>query len=227
MSTILNIETSTDYCSVAISQGEAITFSIGAPSTTSHAAIIGLYIEEALKQCRNIDAVAVSSGPGSYTGLRIGASISKGLCFGLGVPLIAIRTLELMAHAAIKKQLSPDALYCPMIDARRMEVFSELFDSSLNHVRETQADIVTAETYLEYLDKKTVLFFGNGMPKCKTVLNHPNAHFIEDIHPWASEMASLSAAAFEKKQFENTAYFEPYYFKEYHAVISRNKVLGR
>lgn len=231
MALILNIETSTFVCSVALAEGEEVLFEKVSFDGPSHAALLGVYVEEALGvvkgRGRKLDAVAVSSGPGSYTGLRIGVSVAKGLCFGFGIPLIGIHTLEIMAATAIRESDgAADRLYCAMLDARRMEVYAALYDAALQPVRETTADIVTAETYASYLEKGTVCFFGNGSAKCKETIASPNASFMENIHPLAKNMVALSAKAFAENRFENVAYFEPFYLKEFQATIAKNKVLN-
>jgi Inactive homolog of metal-dependent proteases, putative molecular chaperone len=144
-----------------------------------------------------LDAVAVSSGPGSYTGLRIGVSMAKGLCFGYGIPLIAVPTLKIIASKAISlNNKANETLYCAMLDARRMEVYASIFDRELTTCRETAADIITPETYEEFLNKGPVCFFGNGAEKCKTVITHPNAMFMDQIYPLAEDMALLAEDAF-------------------------------
>lgn len=232
MSCILNIETSTSVCSVALSAGGEVLFEKSSFEGPSHAALLGVYVEEALAVMKNkglkLDAVAVSSGPGSYTGLRIGVSVAKGLCFGYGIPLIGIRTLEVLAVAALEQQNNAsDCLYCAMLDARRMEVYASIYDASLKTVRKTAADIVDADTYAAYLEKGKVCFFGNGAAKCREVIASPNAVFMDDIHPLAVNMIPLSEKAFAEGQFEDVAYFEPFYLKEFQATIAKNKVLGQ
>lgn len=170
--------------------------------------------------------MAVSSGPGSYTGLRIGASAAKGVCFGLNVPLIAIKTLEILTTSAIRLNNKKDCLYCPMIDARRMEVYAAVFDNCLNEIRTTQADVVTADTYASFLKDREVCFFGNGAAKCQETIDSENAVFLPNVQPLASEMVLLAEQAFNEKQFENVAYYDPFYLKEFHATIAKNKVLG-
>lgn len=230
MACILNIETSTPVCSVALSAEGEILFEKASFEGPSHAVLVGVYVEEALTVLKEknlrLEAVAVSSGPGSYTGLRIGVSVAKGLCFGYGIPLIGIRTLDILASAAIRRREgAPDALYCAMLDARRMEVYAAIYRSDLQTVRETSADVVTAETYASYLEKGNVCFLGNGAAKCKTVIQSPNALFLDDIHPLAVEMAPLADRAYEAGRFEDVAYFEPFYLKEFQATIAKNKVL--
>lgn len=231
MSCILNIETSTSVCSVALSAGGEVVFEKASFDGPSHAALLGVFVEEALAilkaKGKKLDAVAVSSGPGSYTGLRIGVSVAKGLCFGFGIPLIGIPTLEILTATVIKER--PEAtgeIYCAMLDARRMEVYAAIYDAGLNTLRVTSADIVDADTYALYLEKGKVCFFGNGADKCKPAITSPNALFIDDIHPLAVNMVPLAEQAFAAGQFENVAYFEPFYLKEFQATVAKNKVLG-
>ena len=231
MSCFLNIETSTTICSVALSTDGELLFEKSSFEGPSHAALLGTYVEEALftlkEKGKKLDAVAVSSGPGSYTGLRIGVSAAKGLCFGLDIPLISIHTLDIIAATAIKQNGgASDCLYCAMLDARRMEVYAAIYDSSLQVVRETMADIVNSETYASYLEKGKVCFFGNGAAKCRSTITSENAVFIENIHPLAVNMIPLSEQAFATGHFEDVAYFEPFYLKEFQATIAKNKVLG-
>ena len=196
----------------------------------SHAVSLGVFVDEALSFIDShaipLDAVAVSCGPGSYTGLRIGVSMAKGICFGLGIPLISVPTLELLASTAIRNYPENDALYCAMLDARRMEVYAAIYNQRREQVREVKADIVTAETYAPYLNEGKVCFFGNGSGKCKSVIEHPNAVFIPDVHPIAAQMMSLAEERYANRQFEDVAYFEPFYLKEFQATIAKNKVLG-
>ncbi|MDH6533687.1 tRNA (adenosine(37)-N6)-threonylcarbamoyltransferase complex dimerization subunit type 1 TsaB [Parabacteroides sp. 52] len=231
MACILHIETSTTVCSVALSVDSKLYFEKVSFDGPSHASLAGVYVEEALRMIQKEgikpDAVAVSSGPGSYTGLRIGVSLAKGICFGYGIPLIAIPTLEILAYTAIQKHpLDSGGLYCAMLDARRMEVYSALYDSLLSPVRETLAEIITPDSFADYLDKSEVCFLGNGAAKCKEILSSSNAYFLEDIHPLASHMIPLAEKAYVAGKFEDTAYYEPFYLKEFQATIAKNKVLG-
>lgn len=230
MSCILNIETSTQVCSIALARDGEVLFEKSSFEGPSHAALLGTYVEEALafagQNGLKLDAVAVSSGPGSYTGLRIGVSMAKGLCFGAGIPLIGVHTLEIQAVRAIRQTGGEDALYCSMLDARRMEVYAALYNASLQEVRATAADIVTSDTYASFLSSGKVYFFGNGAPKCQAVITSPNAIFLNDICPLASDMAPLSEKAFAAGQVEDVAYFEPFYLKEFVATIAKNKVLS-
>ena len=224
MALILNIETSTAVCSAALTDGDEILFEQHSFEGPSHASLLGVYVEKAMQwtkdQGRQLEAVAVSSGPGSYTGLRIGVSVAKGLCFGAGIPLISVPTLSLLAATALRKMNGA------MIDARRMEVYAALFDASLQPVRTAMADVVDAQTYANYLSEGKVCFFGDGAAKCQSVITDTNAYFLPDIYPLAAGMASLSAQAYAEKRFEDVAYFEPFYLKEFQATIAKNKVLG-
>lgn len=230
MKAILHIETSTPVCSVALSLDGGILYEKISYEGPSHAALVGVYVQEALDVLRaeglQLSAVAVSSGPGSYTGLRIGVSVAKGLCFGFGIPLISIPTLKLMALEAVKRNGGVDSLYCAMLDARRMEVYAAIFDKNLNEVRAVSADIIDANSYSAYLEKEKVCFFGNGSDKCKTVLTLPNAEFIYGVVPQAANMLALAEEKYGKGDFENVAYYEPFYLKEFQATKAKNKVLG-
>ena len=176
------------------------------------------------------DAVSVSCGPGSYTGLRIGVSMAKGICYGRDLKLIAVHTRELMCVPVLLREkvivkgeksataLPEDALLCPMLDARRMEVYAALYDRGLKTVREVRADIVDADTYREWLDERPVYFFGNGAQKCMDTISHPNARFIEGIEPLAKWMQPLAERRFLNGQFEDVAYFVPFYLKDFVAI---------
>jgi tRNA threonylcarbamoyladenosine biosynthesis protein TsaB len=197
----------------------------------SHAALLGVFIEEAIARAKKKgikpDAVAVSSGPGSYTGLRIGVSMAKGVCFGYNIPLIAIPTLDIIASKAIKETGQPDdTLYCAMLDARRMEVYAAIYDNKLNTIRPTSAEVVTTDTYSSFLENNQVCFFGNGAAKCKQLITSPHALFLDNIVPLAADMAPLAHERFINKKFEDAAYFEPFYLKEFIATVPKNKVLG-
>ena len=194
----------------------------------SHATSLGVFVEEMMQFVRDngmkVDAVSVSSGPGSYTGLRIGVSEAKGLSYGLEIPLIAISTHRIMAWM-MKREAGPGHLLCPMIDARRMEVYTTVFNTNLEVVRTTSADIVDKESYADLLEKQKILFFGNGSEKCKDIILHPNALFIPDVKPKASAMTALAENAFASADFVDSAYFEPFYLKEFVATVPKNKVI--
>lgn len=220
MSCILNIETSTDVCSVSVSQDGACIFSQEDHDGPNHAVKLGTFVDEALSFAEShaipLDAVAVSCGPGSYTGLRIGASMAKGICFGQDLKLIAVPTLELMAvPVLLREEVEEGALLCPMIDARRMEVYSAVYDRALHEVRGIQADVVDAETYREYLDRGPVYFFGNGAEKCMEVINHPNARLIKGVEPLAKWMFPIAERRIAQEKYEDVAYFVPFYLKDF------------
>ena len=212
MSVILHIETSTDVCSVAVSEDGHVIFHQEDHSGPNHAERLGTFVDEAL----SFTAVAVSSGPGSYTGLRIGVSMAKGICYGRDLKLLSVPTLELLCVPVLLRELAEDdALLCPMLDARRMEVYAGIYDRGLRPVREIGADIVDGSTYREYLDQHPVYFFGNGASKCMEAINHPNARLIEGIEPLAKWMQPLAERRFLNGQFEDVAYFVPFYLKDF------------
>jgi len=224
MALILAIETTTKNCSVALfNKGILLQLKEEYTDSYSHAENLTLFINELLTKenisINKLDAIAVSKGPGSYTGLRIGTSTAKGLCYSLGIPLIAISTLKAMALGVSEYQKSD--FYCPMIDARRMEVFAAIFDDENNQVRDIMADVVDTKIYKEYLDKE-VLFFGDGAMKCQEMINHKNATYLEGILPSAKDMGILLNQKFETKNFEDVAYFEPFYLKDF--VAGKKKV---
>ena len=201
MSCILNIETSTDVCSVSVSQDGACIFSQEDHDGPNHAVKLGTFVDEALSFADShaipLDAVAVSCGPGSYTGLRIGASMAKGICFGQDLKLIAVPTLELMAvPVLLREEVEEGALLCPMIDARRMEVYSAVYDRALHEVRGIQADVVDAE-------------------KCMEVINHPNARLIKGVEPLAKWMFPIAERRIAQEKYEDVAYFVPFYLKDF------------
>ena len=226
MPTILHIETSTEVCSVAVSEDSQVIFHQEDHSGPNHAERLGTMVDEALSFTDShaipFDAVAVSCGPGSYTGLRIGVSMAKGVCYGQNLKLIAVPTLELLCVPVLLREIpEDDALLCPMLDARRMEVYAGIYTRALKPVREVGADIVDANTYKEYLDKHPVYFFGNGAKKCMEAINHPNAHLIEGIEPLAKWMQPLAEKRFLNEQFEDVGYFGPYYLKDFVAKMPK------
>ena len=226
MSCILNIDTSTDVCSVAMSDDGACIYHAEDFEGRNHAQKLGGYVDAALSFADShaipLDAVAVSSGPGSYTGLRVGVSMAKGVCYGMGVPLIAIPTLELLCvPVLLGHELEDDALLCPMVDARRMEVYAAIYDRALRPVREVHADIVDGDTYREWLDAHPVYFIGNGAAKCMETINHPNARLIDNIRPLARYMFSLAEKRIALGQYEDVAYFTPFYLKDFVAKPSK------
>ena len=214
---ILNIETSTKACSVALHKnGELIVSREDVTTNFSHSEKLLKFISKLFSDAKlslsDLDAIAVSMGPGSYTGLRIGVSTAKGLCYGLDIPLISISTLKAMSFG-MALEIKAD-LYCPMIDARRMEVYSAFFDKNNTEVRKIQADIIDENSYKKELEKK-VVFFGDGSEKIKDKIKHENAIFVSDIHPSAKNMGLLSYQKFTKSLFEDLAYFEPFYLKDF------------
>lgn len=227
MACILHLETSTTVCSVALSEERALLYTKEDFDGPSHAVTLGVFVDDVLSMAesagKHIDAVAISCGPGSYTGLRIGASMAKGICYGLNLPLIALPTLKVLSvPILLDDDLPEEALLCPMIDARRMEVYSAIYDRALHPLKDVSADIITQESYLEYLEKHPVWFFGNGAEKCKEVIRHPNAHFVSGVNPLARWMFPLAEKAFAEEQFADVAYFEPFYLKEFVATKPRN-----
>ena len=234
MATILHIETSTNACSVAVSEdGQCIFEQVEHGEHGAGAEKLGTMVDEALSFTDNhaipFDAVAVSCGPGSYTGLRIGVSMAKGICYGRDLKLIAVPTLELLCVPVLLREIiagssscdSQEPLLCPMLDARRMEVYAALYDRALKPIRPVSADIVDADTYKEYLDQRPIYFFGPGAAKCMDTINHPNAHYIDGIEPIAKWMQPLAERRFLNEQFEDVAYFVPFYLKDFVAIKSK------
>ena len=223
MATILHIESSTLTCSVAVSEnGNCIALKESHDDTYAHSEKLVTYIDEALKKAgkspAQLDAVCVAKGPGSYTGLRIGVSAAKGLCYALQIPLLSIGSLRSMASWC--KENYVDSLYsadslCPMIDARRMEVYTSLFDSDLNELKLVSADIIESSSFSKELEGRKVAFFGDGANKCKEIINHPNAFFMDEFKPSARGMISSAEQKLAKNEVEDVAYFEPYYLKDF------------
>lgn len=222
MSIILSIETSTTNCSVSLSkQGETLVLKEDNNSNYSHAESLHVFIDEVLKTARiekkHLDAIAVSKGPGSYTGLRIGVSAAKGLCYALNKPLISISTLHALAH----KVTTNKGVIIPMLDARRMEVYSAIYNSDYSIRRSIQAQVLDASSFKEELDSGKVLFIGNGTEKTKGLLFHDNAVYIDNELPSADQMSALAYAKYKISDFENLAYFEPFYLKDFIALKSK------
>jgi len=236
MALILNIETSTRVCSVGIAKDGKILSFRESDDDKSHARLLNLFIQELLEEqnieFNDFDAIAVSKGPGSYTGLRIGVSTAKGFCYAKDLPLIAINTLQSMANGIVEKvqikELSienpENTILVPMIDARRMEVYSAFFNSSVEFIRDVQAEIIDESSYSDILDKKRMVFFGDGSEKIQDTITHENAVFISNIHPSSVSMAALSEKAYQNKQFENVAYFEPFYLKDFVATVPKKNI---
>lgn len=227
MSCILNIETSTNVCSVALSQDGVCLYEDVNMEGPSHAQVLAGYVKNAVSFADShaipIDAIAISKGPGSYTGLRIGVSEAKGVAYGRDAKLLSVPTLKFLTVPILlgHEELPEDALLCPMIDARRMEVYCALYDRALNEVVPTQALVIDSDSFKDYLDKQPIYFMGNGADKCVETIQHPNAHFIKNIVPRAKNMIPLAEMAMAKEQFEDVAYFEPFYLKEFVATKSK------
>jgi len=229
MSLILHLETTTTMCSVALARQGELLAEKSINEGYSHAEklsqfIDGLFRENDLKPSQ-LDAVAVSQGPGSYTGLRIGVSTAKGIAYALKIPMLAVDTLQAMAREVTSTMPSADQLYCPMIDARRMEVFTAVYDGHNKAVEPITAKIIDTSSFQNFLVEKPVVFFGNGAAKCQEMLgSSTNAIFLEDKHPSASSMIPFAAAALEAEQFVDVAYFEPFYLKDFVATTPRKLI---
>ena len=220
---IILIETSTSLCSVALAENGAITAYRESSAPKAHASLTAVFVQEVLAEhglaLSDCDAVCVSKGPGSYTGLRVGVSTAKGLCFGSGKPLVAVGTLDTLVAQADKSQFR---FIIPMIDARRMEVYSAVFEDS-RQITETTPVIVDENSFSEYLEQGPCLFIGDGAGKCADVIRHQNAHFCQ-CNPKASAMLRPAMEALNEKRFEDVAYFEPFYLKEFVATVSKKKL---
>ena len=222
MEKIILIETSTALCSVALAENGTVTAYRESSAAKAHASLTAVFVQEILSE-RGLtlaccDAVCVSKGPGSYTGLRVGVSTAKGLCFGSGKPLLAVGTLDTLVA-----QAEGDYRFIiPMIDARRMEVYSSVFENGVQ-ITETEPVIVDENSFAEYLEQGPCLFIGDGAGKCADVIKHPNAHFCQ-CNPKASAMLSPAMKAYNEKRFEDVAYFEPFYLKEFVATVSKKKL---
>lgn len=224
MALILNIETATTNCSVSLSKdGETFALLEDNDKNYSHAERLHTYIEQILQsndlEANDLDAIAVSKGPGSYTGLRIGVSSAKGLSYALNIPLISVSTLEALAH-----QIQPESgVVISMLDARRMEVYSAIYDTNYNVIRAIEAEVLNENSYSDYLEVGKVYFVGNGVAKTKALIAHPNAVFIENRLPSAREMGMLAEYKYKKNDIEDVAYFEPYYLKDFVALKPKSK----
>lgn len=230
---ILCIETGTTVCSVALGNENGVVGFKEVTDAKAHASQLSVLIDELLKELNfeisNIDAVAANKGPGSYTGLRIGVSLAKGICYSLGKPLLAIGSLDSMVQGVLdsspKNDLQGIELFCPMIDARRMEVYSAFFDRSTNRITDVEAVIVDSTSFTAQLNQGKVLFFGNGASKCRSVISNQNAIFIDNFEPSARFMLPLALKAYKDEIFEDIAYFEPFYLKDFVATTAKNKVI--
>ena len=230
MEKIILIETSTALCSVALAENGTVTAYRESSAPKAHASLTAVFVQEVLAErglsLNDCDAVCVSMGPGSYTGLRVGVSTAKGLCFGSGKPLLAVGTLDtLVAQTFTPAETEANGEYryiVPMIDARRMEVYAAVFKNG-RQITETAPAIIDENSYAEYLEQGPVLFIGDGAGKCADVIKHPNAHFCQ-CHPKASSMLSPAVEAFRNGEFKDVAYFEPFYLKEFVATVSKKKL---
>ncbi|MCR9227343.1 MAG: tRNA (adenosine(37)-N6)-threonylcarbamoyltransferase complex dimerization subunit type 1 TsaB [Flavobacteriaceae bacterium] len=223
MATILHLETATTNCSVSIAKdGKMVVLKENNAANYSHSEQLHVFIKEALEEASllfsALDAVAISKGPGSYTGLRIGVSAAKGLCFSLDLPLISVPTLQSMAHQV---NLKPGELVVPVLDARRMEVYSCLYDASYKEVRETRAEIINEDSFVDYISDNKVYVIGSGAEKIRGVLEHPNFIFSESVVPSAKDMIHIAFEKYQSNEFEDVAYFEPYYLKDF--VLQQKK----
>lgn len=233
MAVILNIDTSTEVCSVALGKNGKLLFEKESREGLNHSELLTVFIEELFAgnnfDIKNIDAVAVSKGPGSYTGLRIGVSVAKGLCYALEKPLVSVGSLDAMGFYAAQNinrfSDEKNLLLCPMIDARRMEVYTALYNSAGETVQPVTARIIDENSFSNELKENSILFFGNGAEKCKAHLTHPNALFSGPFATSAQFMLFLSEKKYNKKEFEDVAYFEPFYLKNFVATIPKNKIL--
>ena len=240
MENLILIETSTELCSTAMASDGKIVSYRESDTPRSHASMTAVFADEMLKETglnvRDCSAVCVSMGPGSYTGLRVGVSTAKGLCFGAGIPLLAIGTLDTLVWQAIgschadesaagQSSLLPEGCryIVPMIDARRMEVYTALFSPDGRQISETEARIIDADSFGQQLAEGPVLFIGDAAEKCRTAITHPNAHFIQCC-PKASSMLIPAMMEYKEKRFKDVAYFEPFYLKNFVATVSRKKL---
>ncbi|PYF76587.1 tRNA (adenosine(37)-N6)-threonylcarbamoyltransferase complex dimerization subunit type 1 TsaB [Pedobacter nutrimenti] len=228
MAIILQIETATQTCSVALSRNGETLLVKEETAQNIHAGSLTLFIDELMKTAGftypQLDAIAISKGPGSYTGLRIGVSTAKGLCFALDKPLLAIDTLKMMAAGFVANNKGYNGLICPMIDARRMEVYTRIFNARLEPLSDTEAKIIDAQSFADELKNQQVTFMGDGALKCAEVLKNENAFFSEANFNSAAYLSTLAMEAYAQQKFEDVAYFEPYYLKDFMLTQPKKKV---
>jgi len=237
MATILNIETATEVCSVNLARNGEVLVEKESLEGLNHSQMLTVFIRDIFEENNfdpaGLDAVAVSKGPGSYTGLRIGVSVAKGLCYALGIPLIAVGTLDVLGkYTAVHSEQylsrsvdAANALFCPMIDARRMEVYTALYNARGEKIEPVSAKIINENAFSDYLDRHPVLFFGNGAEKCKPALTHANALFSGPLKASARFMIKLTEEKYNKTDCEDVAYFEPFYLKNFIATVPKNKII--
>jgi tRNA threonylcarbamoyladenosine biosynthesis protein TsaB len=232
MTVILHIESATKPCSAALSKGEELLFFKMNDQANSHAVELGLIVEEALsfasRQELRIDAVSVSAGPGSYTGLRIGVSMAKGICYGYGIPLIALSTLRILAGQALEKK-DENTLLCPALDARRMEIYTAVYDHKGTEIQPAGALVLEENSFEDFCPDKNLCFFGDGAKKCMEKLSRASICSLGALVPRASEMILPALEAFHAGRFEKTAYFEPNYLKEFQATVPKklDRLIGK
>jgi tRNA threonylcarbamoyladenosine biosynthesis protein TsaB len=230
---IICLETATPLCSVALCDDNGVIALKESNESKSHAAMITVYIDEILKdhnmKVSDLEAVAVSKGPGSYTGLRIGVSVAKGLAFGAEIPLIGVETTFSMYNGIKMKGNGDDidTLYCPMLDARRMEVYYAVYDNTGKKIKDISADIITENTFKSFSESKKIIFFGDGALKCKEIIGRENAVFDGEYTISAAHMFKPALEALKAKRFEDVAYFEPFYLKDFITTVSRKNVFGK
>ncbi|HEY9125325.1 MAG TPA: tRNA (adenosine(37)-N6)-threonylcarbamoyltransferase complex dimerization subunit type 1 TsaB [Bacteroidales bacterium] len=237
MPLILSIETSEKLCSVALADGLQILGSEASTEDKSHASSLTLLIDKLLHNCKisyeQLNAVAVGKGPGSYTGLRIGVSTAKGICYSLKIPLIAVDTFTILVNEFIISEFysknkktfdSAESMICAMIDARRMEVYRRFFDSAFNATSDIEAEVINSTSYDNLLKEKRIYFLGSGADKLPNIIVSDNAFFVNNIRPHARSMCKAALAKFEANEVEDVAYFEPFYLKDFVATISKKKV---
>ncbi|MFW5943624.1 MAG: tRNA (adenosine(37)-N6)-threonylcarbamoyltransferase complex dimerization subunit type 1 TsaB [Bacteroidota bacterium] len=236
MPLILHIEATTNVCSVALTRNGNLISERENKAGRSHASLLSYFIWQIFKEVQispaSLDAVSISEGPGSYTGLRIGVSTAKGLCYGADISLIAVNTLQSLTQGLFIQmrkdgaQHEKQTVFIPMLDARRMEVYSAIMDSSNHFIRGVKAEIINENSFAQWLENYTVYFFGNGARKCKDTIKHPNARFIEGIDLSAKYMTTLAEEKYGNRRFEDLAYFEPFYLKDFIATKPRKNILG-
>lgn len=238
MALLLHIETSTAVCSVALGKDGKLLALKETKEGMKHASHLSVFINQILKENKlvptDLNGVAISMGPGSYTGLRIGVSTAKGICYGANLPLIAINTLQAMTkplqkNEALQAQLKKpnEAYYCPMIDARRMEVYTAFFNDKIDLVKDISADIIDENSYAKELEKREIIFFGDGSSKCKEIIKSKNGIFLDEVTPSAVGMIELAEAKFQNQEFEDVAYFEPFYLKDFVATTPKKNIFNR
>lgn len=219
MALILSLETSASSCAVALHHEKALVSTLEVNQPQAHASKLAVLIHDVFKETgfhiRQLNAVAVSAGPGSYTGLRIGTSTAKGICYAYNIPLIAVNTLDVLAVSFLEQHKGKKGLLCPMIDAKRMEVYCQVVDAGLNVVQAVEAKVIDEASFNELLKDHEMFFFGDGAAKCSAVITHSNAVFVDHIRPEASMLGRMASEKFEKKKFEDLVAFTPFYLKDF------------